>query len=109
MKQFTEAEFRAYVEQQYGGDPPNGSTRPVSVFEQVDRWLERGDGAAIYENHDLGHPGMGSCQITSFGGPMAQLETDDPPECLPDIGNQINWRYVLIGTCRRNCDGITGE
>ena len=36
----------------------------------------------------------------SFGSPAAQLETDHPPQTLPDIGGAINWRYQLIGTYR---------
>lgn len=66
----------------------------------VQKWLDRGDGIAVYENHDLGHPGAGHRKFVSFGSNAAQLETDDPPTRLPDIGNQINWRYQLIGTYR---------
>lgn len=73
----------------------------------INVWLERGDGAAIYENQDLGHPDVGHVQITSFGSGAAQLEADRypdltqfPPTRLPDIGNRINWRYQLIGTYR---------
>jgi hypothetical protein len=99
MKQFTEEELREYVAGQYDEGQRQAAQNLIS------RWLDRGDGAAIYENHDLGHPALGSCQITSFGSPLAQLETDNPPERLPDIGNQVNWRYVLVGTCRRNGDG----
>lgn len=62
-------------------------------------WFDRGDGAAVYENHDLGHPDLGHHQIVSYGSAAAQLETDDPPDRLPDIG-RINWRYLLIGKYR---------
>lgn len=94
-RQFTEEEFHAYVERQYG-------KQSADVIRQADAWIRRGDGAAIYENHDLGHPDQGLCRITSFGSPSAQIEADEPPELLPDIGNQINWRYVLVGTFRKN-------
>ena len=67
--------------------------------ETVLRWLERGDGVAVYENHDLGHSNAGHRKFVSFGSSAAQLETDDPPRRLPDIG-EINWRYQLISTCR---------
>lgn len=70
------------------------------AFALINRWLARGDGAAVYENHDLGHPEVGHVQITSYGSSAAQLETDEPPSRLPDIGGQINWRYQLIGTYR---------
>lgn len=69
-------------------------------LDTINRWLARGDGAAVYENHDLGHPMAGHIQVASYGSDAAQLETDDPPERLPDIGHQINWRYMLIGTYR---------
>lgn len=63
----------------------------------INGWLTRGDGAAIYENHDLGHPDIGHVQIVSYGSAAAQIETVEAPERMPDIGNRINWRYTLIG------------
>jgi hypothetical protein len=91
VKIFTEQEFRAYVERQYEDQAPG-------VMVLADRWLARGDSAAVYENRDLGHPDVGACQIVSYGSPAAQLETELPPERLPDIGGRINWRYTLVGT-----------
>lgn len=88
------SQLRAYVERQYEAQAPD-------VMSTIDGWLERGDGAAIYENHDLGHPDLGCCKIVSFGSPDAQLEANVPPACLPDTGAQINWRYVLVATCGR--------
>lgn len=69
-----------------------------SDVQTINGWLARGDGVAIYENQDLGHPELGAKQFLSFGSPSAQLEVDEPPQRLPDIGNKINWRYSLIGT-----------
>lgn len=63
-------------------------------------WLSRGDGIACYENQDMGHPGLGDRKFCSYGSSAAQLETDTPPERLPDIGGEINWRYTLIGVHR---------
>ena len=91
--QYTEAQFEAYVRRQWEDDAP-------AVLAQVTGWLERGDGAAVYENHDLGHPQLGMPKIVSFSSPAAQLEAGSPPERLPDIGGQINWRFVLVGTYR---------
>ena len=66
----------------------------------VNRWLARGDGIAVYENHNIGSDGAGHRQFPSFGSSAAQLETETPPKRLPDIGGHINWAYQLIGTYR---------
>lgn len=92
-------QLTAYVQEWYG--EPQAAT----VLRLIERWLERGDGAAVYENHDLGHPEVGEPQITSFGSQAAQLETDEPPQRMPDIGGRINWRYQLVATCREARDG----
>ena len=64
----------------------------------VNKWLARGDGVAVYENVDFGHPHQGDIKLVSFGSPEAQIETVDAPTRLPDIGGDINWRYQLAGT-----------
>jgi hypothetical protein len=71
----------------------------------VQKWLDRGDGCAVYENAELGHPEAGHRQFISFGSPVAQIETDPPPNRLPDIGAAINWRYYLVGTLRTTDGG----
>lgn len=68
--------------------------------ETVNLWLERGDGIAVYENVEIGHPQAGHMKFVSYGSTAAQLETEEPPVRLPDIGGDINWRYHLIGTYR---------
>jgi len=73
---------------------------PEKYHPTVNRWLRRGDGLAVYENHDLGSPEMGHRQYASFGSAAAQLETQAPPDRLPDMGQRINWRYVLVGVYR---------
>lgn len=65
------------------------------MWDNLNLWFERGDGVAVYENADFSHPFAGHILLVSFGSPDAQLETDDPPQRLPDIGSQINWRYWL--------------
>lgn len=72
----------------------------VDAARQMNVWLERGDGVAVYENVDLGHPGLGHKQFVSFGSPKAQLEVEEPPTRMPDIGAQINWRYHLKAVYR---------
>lgn len=64
------------------------------------RWLARGDGAAVFENVDVGHPDSGHLKALSYGSPLAQLEVDSPPEQMPDVGRDINWRYRLKAMCR---------
>lgn len=73
-------------------------------------WLRRGDGIAVYENklieapakHKRGEPDdqriNADMQFVSYGSPAAQIETEEPPARLPDIGGRLNWRYQLIGT-----------
>lgn len=79
-------------------DDPDTRQWYVATIIQMNRWLERDDGIAVYENHDMGHADLGEKQFTSYGSPQAQLEVPEPPERLPDIGGRINWRYTLIGT-----------
>lgn len=67
------------------------------AIPMIRKWIERGDGAAVYRNHDLGSPELGSFQIASFGSPAATLETATPPAILPDFPRKINWRYALDG------------
>lgn len=73
---------------------------PPQAFAWVERWLARGDGVAIYCNELLGDSQLGTRQIMSYGSPAAQLEVDEPPETLPDIGQRINWRFRLEATYR---------
>lgn len=72
----------------------------ISTTRQINAWLERGDGVAVYRNEDFNSPDRGSHQIASYGSPAAMLETDEPPTTLPDMGGAINWRYQLFGTYR---------
>jgi hypothetical protein len=85
----------AFVREQWEDEAP-------PVIALIDRWLARGDGAAVYRNHDLGHPHVGEPRIVSYGSPAAQLETDEPPTRLPDNipKGAINWRFQLEATCR---------
>jgi hypothetical protein len=100
MKVYTAPELRALLDEKYGpGAAPE-------VVAQINAWLERGDGVAVYENHDLSHSEMGDVKICSFGSPAAQLEDThhdpNPPRRLPDglPAGHINWRYQLVGTYR---------
>lgn len=69
-------------------------------WDTVNRWLQRGDGIAVYQNVALDSAGLGHRQFVSFGSAAAQIETSEPPQRLPDIGNAINWKYQLEGVYR---------
>jgi hypothetical protein len=101
MKRYTPEEFRGMLVAIYLDGPAArlGAADDWAgrVMAQVQKWLDRGDGATVYENQDLGHLQLGDKKIMSYGSPAAQLEGTEPPERLPDIGSQINWRYRLIG------------
>lgn len=72
----------------------------------VKRWLDRGDGVAVYENQALDSSGLGHKQFMSYGSPAAQIETPEPPERCPDLtGRSPNWAYTLVGTCKRGSNG----
>lgn len=83
---------------------------PQELFNTLDpdhhatvrRWLDRGDGVAVYRNADLGHPEIGHLQFVSYGSKDAQIESDEPPQKMPDIGGAINWRYQLHATVKRS-------
>lgn len=95
-EELTPEQMRDYIVRQYV-DPEQVQV----AIDMVNRWLARGDKAAVYENQDLGHPDLGMCKITSYGSPAAQLESLEPPDRMPDIGSQVNWRYGLAYTCVR--------
>jgi hypothetical protein len=94
MEIWDKAKLVSYVEEQYG----ENSTDTIQIIE---RWLQRGDGAAIYTNHDLGSASVGEPRIVSYGSPAAQLEVSEPPEQLPDglPAGAINWRFRLEAVC----------
>jgi hypothetical protein len=98
---WTRDELFAYVQEQYGQDA-------LDTRNLIERWLTRGDGVAVYENAELGHPELGHCKIVSYGSAVAQLEPQQlnsegmPPQTLPDgiPAGEINWRYQLKAVCR---------
>ena len=93
MKTLTQDEFEEMVDDEFD--------RSEIVWTKINTWLERGDGVAIYRNEDLSHRDVGLMQFVSYGSPAAQLEDEEPPKQLPDIGGSINWRYQLWATFKR--------
>lgn len=82
-KEFTLKEIRVIL------DPGHWTT--------VNKWLERGDGIAVYRNQAMDSSNLGHRKFVSYGSRQAQLDTEEPPQRLPDIGSQINWPYQLEG------------
>ncbi|MFD5731193.1 hypothetical protein ACFWMT_34485 [Streptomyces sp. NPDC058368] len=99
-KEFTAEELiKALREWGELDDSPDAFRWLWETTTKMNEWLKRGDGIAVYENHDLGHRERGDKMFTSYGSTDAQLESATPPEILPDgVGGTINWRYTLIGT-----------
>jgi hypothetical protein len=98
--QHTDESFTTFIEEWWAEHNDDHGMLYISVTAPVTRWLARGDGVAIYQNAELGHPEMGDIQIVSYGSPEAMLEVEEPPQTLPDIGGKINFRYQLAGTYR---------
>jgi hypothetical protein len=100
MTEYTATQLTGLLAEKYGPDAV------PDVAGQLNGWLARGDGVAVYENHDLGHQDLGDVKIASFGSPAAMLEdtnhSPNPPQRLPDglPAGHINWRYTLVGTYR---------
>ncbi len=98
-REFTAPEIVTTL-RKWGGidDSPEAVAWLDAVLNQMNGWLRRGDGIAVYENQDLGHPELGDKRFTSYGSSAAQLETFTPPTILPDgVGGTVNWRYTLVG------------
>lgn len=103
-KEFSETEIRDIIVRYVGPEGPDDdmSVRLMraEITAQVNRWLERGDGIAVYENWDMGHPDLGELRLISYGSGESALKSDTPPNILPDWPGVINWRYSLVGTYR---------
>ena len=81
----------------------------------VRRWLERGDGCAVYCNAALDSANCGHRIFLSYGSRAAQIELvdavqDAPPAQMPDTGRFATpWAYRLEGVCRRDQNAQQGE
>lgn len=94
MKDFTRADVLDLLR---GQDVEDGTFADRAIG-LIDQWVGRGDGCAVYRNEDLGSQALGHLKFVSFGSDACQLPVPVPPARLPDIGGDINWRYVLYGT-----------
>ena len=64
-------------------------------------WMDRGDGVAVYRNQAMDSANLGHRQFVSYGSAKAQLEMEEPPQRLPDLGSKINWAYQLEAAIQR--------
>jgi hypothetical protein len=80
------------MEKSISADEIRAGLDPLSL-ELVNQWLESGTAVAVYENVDLGHPECGHRKYLT-----TRTFKGEVPERLPDWGDQINWRYMLVGT-----------
>jgi len=94
MEVWTKEKLFEYVLEQYGD-------QALDAKNLIERWLSRGDGAAIYTNHDLGSSTVGEPRIVSYGSRNANLEGRVPPVRLPDglPAGAVNWRFQLDAVC----------
>jgi hypothetical protein len=73
---------------------------PDGSLAAIERWLARGDGVACYQNMAMDSSQHGHRKFVSFGSKEAMLETDTPPDRLPDTETMIHWAYQLVSTYR---------
>lgn len=96
ITEFTVGQFRDKLLEFYG-------PYTNDVLRKVNRWLARGDGAAVYQNAVFDSIDFGELRVLSFGSSQSQLpqsQFPQPPVTLPDFPDQINWRFQLAGTYR---------
>lgn len=103
-------EVRALVVEWTGAsDPENLTGHETSIvdstMETIGKWIERGDGVAIYQCQALDRSQLGDRTFLSFGSPNAMLEVEsasDLPSIAPNIGSNLFnlWGYCLEGYYR---------
>jgi hypothetical protein len=67
---------------------------PTTLAVMRSRGVQKGQRWAAYQNHELGHPGLGQLKFLLVG-PGATF--GEAPERHPDTAGEINWRYVHVG------------
>lgn len=83
----------------------DGSEKLHRSLSLMERWRDRGDGIAVYQNIALDSSAMGHRKYMSFGSKAAQIEETIPPTRLPDIqGHGPGWKYQLVGIVPRGVD-----
>jgi len=104
-------QLRTWITKQYEGAEPG----PAQVIAQINVWLDRGDGVAVFENHDLGHPDLGQGRMLSFGSRKAMIE---PPPCkasdalrerdiIPPCSRPATVRVILQSDPQRDGEAYT--
>ncbi len=89
-----EGGFKLDGEQKYGFPFPEGR-------EKFQRWLERGDGIAVYRCELMDHSEFGHLRYYSFGSPEAQIPGDTPAKrCPVGRGSVVDSAYFLVAVHR---------
>jgi len=68
--------------------------------DRIRKVLDRGDSIATYENKNKKYWGYGHKQFLSFGSLSAQINMENPPVQMPDIGGVCYPGYQLIAIVR---------
>jgi len=73
----------------------------VETHHLLERWWDRGDGVAVYQNMALDSAQAGRLVCFSYGSKAAQIETEEPPKMMPDTGAiSTPWAYTLQGVVK---------
>lgn len=78
-------------------------TRAEAIITQVNEWLSRGHGIAVYTHDSSDYPGAGEWFVTDYGTEYSTIPEADPPDNMPREaarGGIQYWRYTLVGTFR---------
>lgn len=70
-----------------------GKAKPEE--ESLQQMRERGGTWAAYQNCAMDSAGLGHLKFLKVGPDCTYQE---PPERLPDTPEQINWKYLFVGT-----------
>jgi hypothetical protein len=95
----------------YGADPANGSAdEREAALRVIQRWVERGDGVAVYRCRELGRTSAPFRTTVSYGSAQSQIPTEArvPPTALP-VNVPLQWSYsreaVLLRKHPEETDG----
>lgn len=101
--------MREWHERNYGGWTRAARGAYNSIVPTVNAWIERGDRAAIYRNHDLGHRDIGQIVCVSFGSEEAQVPTKACERCGGEGSIPLDVADGEVHTSCPECHGMAWE